>query len=112
MNEALAAGFPVLDSLYSQNEEKLVQDDITGWTFRPDRPEETYAALDRTMTVPDEQLDEMRRAARARIRVLSPEYGAKCYIAAIDFARSSPGQGSLPNIARPVDQEPITKAEV
>ena len=37
VNEALAAGVPVLGSLYSQAVEELVRDGENGWTFRPDR---------------------------------------------------------------------------
>jgi glycosyltransferase involved in cell wall biosynthesis len=112
VNEALAAGLPILGSLYSQAMEELVQDGLNGWRFRPDHPEEMYAALDRAMTVPEEQLDEMRRAGRERIRPLRPEYGAQCYLAATEFVRSSPEQRSSPKKALPVDEEPAAKVEV
>jgi len=112
VNEALAAGLPILGSLYSQAMEELVQDGLNGWTFRPDHPEEMYGALDRAMAAPEEQLDEMRRAGRERIRALSPEYGAKCYLEAIDFVRSSPEQRSSPKKALQAGQESITKLEV
>lgn len=94
VNEALASGIPVMGSLYSQAVEEMVRDGIDGWTFHPDRPEEMYAAIDRALTVPSEKLDEMRRAGRERIRPLTPEYGAKCILAAIDFACSSRGKKS------------------
>lgn len=112
VNEALAAGLPILGSLYSQAMEELVQDGLNGWTFRPDHPEEMYGALDRAMTAPEEQLGEMRRAGRERIRLLSPEFGAQCYLAAIDYVRSSPEQRSSPKKALPADQEPTAKVEV
>jgi glycosyltransferase involved in cell wall biosynthesis len=87
VNEALAAGLPVLGSVYSQAVEELVQDGVTGWTFRPDHREEIYSALDRAMTVAEKRLDRMRRAGRERIRSLTPEYGARCFLAAIENVR-------------------------
>ena len=94
VNEALASGIPVMGSLYSQAVEEMVRDGIDGWTFHLDRPEEIYAAIDRALTVPSEKLDGMRRTGRERIRPLTPEYGAKCILAAIDFACSSRGKKS------------------
>lgn len=89
VNEALAAGLPVLGSRYSQAVHELINDDVNGWTFRPDHPDEVYAALDRAMSSPDDQLGAMRSAARERVRSLTPQFGAECYAAAIDFALSS-----------------------
>jgi glycosyltransferase involved in cell wall biosynthesis len=85
VNEALAAGLPVLGSLYSQALEELVQDGVNGWTYRPDHPEEIYLALDRMMTTEKEELASMRHAGRVRASLLTPEFGAKCFHAAIDF---------------------------
>ena len=89
VNEALAAGVPILGSLYSQAVEELVKEGLNGWTFRPDVPEEMYEALDRAMTTKQVQLDEMRRAGRERIRSLAPECGAESFLKAINCARSS-----------------------
>jgi glycosyltransferase involved in cell wall biosynthesis len=111
VNEAVAAGLPVLGSLYSQAVEELVQEGVTGWTFRPDHPEEMYAALDRAMTAQEEQIDKMRRAGRKRIRELTPEYGTKSFIVAIDFARSSLAKRSSPRKAVSTSSEPAPKAE-
>ena len=36
VNESLAAGVPVLGSLYSQAVQELVEDGCNGWTFYPD----------------------------------------------------------------------------
>src|SRR2546423_6196921 len=89
VNEALAAGLPVLGSRYSQAVEELVMDGVTGWTFRPDRGTEMYAALERAMSAPDAQLEEMRRMGRKRIQVLRPEFGAECFLRAARFAQAS-----------------------
>lgn len=89
VNESLAAGLPVLGSKYSQAVEELVADGVTGWTFRPDHRDELYAALDRAMTAPEGQLEEMRRMGRKRIQVLRPEFGAECFLRAVRFAWAS-----------------------
>jgi glycosyltransferase involved in cell wall biosynthesis len=93
VNEALAAGLPVLGSRYSQAVEELVQDGVNGWTFRPDHPEEMYAAVDRAMTASHEELEGMRRGCREGILRFAPEYGAKHLLAAIDFVRGVNGAG-------------------
>src|SRR5262249_25938740 len=48
--EAMASGLPILGSLYSQAVEDLVEDGITGWTFRPDRSGEMKAAIRRALS--------------------------------------------------------------
>jgi glycosyltransferase involved in cell wall biosynthesis len=112
VNEALASGLPVLGSTYSQAVEELIDDGSNGWTFRPDHSEEMYAALDRAMAVPDQQLAEMRHAGRERIRSLTPEYGAKCFMDAIDFVCQTPNTGSWPTKRIPTNSEPMNKAGV
>jgi hypothetical protein len=76
VNESLASGLPVLGSLYSQAVEELIEDDVNGWTFRPDEPEKMYSALDRAMSIPKEFLCHMRAAARNAVEGLTPEYVA------------------------------------
>lgn len=68
VNEALASGVPVLGSVYSQAVEELVHDGETGWTFRVDRADEMYAALDRALATPPDALDGMRARARSGVR--------------------------------------------
>jgi hypothetical protein len=99
VNESLAAGLPILGSLYSQAVEELVQDGLNGWTFRPDHREEMYAALDLAMTASEEQLDKMRRAGRECVRSLTPAYGAECFLDAIQHVRPSAGKG--PSSSKP-----------
>jgi glycosyltransferase involved in cell wall biosynthesis len=111
VNEALAAGLPVLGSLYSQALEELVQDGVNGWTFRADHPEEIYSALDRMMATRDEQLSMMRRAARVRISSLTPEYGAKCFHAAIEFVHPLSEEGGSRGKPLPDNSESIAKLE-
>jgi glycosyltransferase involved in cell wall biosynthesis len=95
VSEAMVAGLPVLGSIYAQAVEELVEDGVTGWTFRTDEAEEMYRALDRAMTVPFGRLAGMRRMARERARRMSPEFGAKCLLGAIHLTRptETPARG-------------------
>ncbi len=76
VNEAMAAGLPVLGSLYGQSVEELVTDGMTGWTYRPDHPLEMDAALGRALATPLPELDCMRAAARERVAGLTPQFVA------------------------------------
>lgn len=91
VNEAMAAGLPVLGSLYSQAVEELVEEGLTGWTFHPDRAEEMYQAVDRALTASRENLEEMRVSARSRVEDLTPEFVAGCILQAIRFVHPESG---------------------
>jgi glycosyltransferase involved in cell wall biosynthesis len=71
VNEAMAAGLPVLGSEYSQAVEELVEDGRTGWRFHPDDPDACLGALERALGTPDDVLDEMRAACQERIAGLT-----------------------------------------
>jgi glycosyltransferase involved in cell wall biosynthesis len=86
VNEAMTSGMPVLGSLYSQAVEELVEDGVTGWTFRPDRGEEMYRAIDRALTIPERRLQSMRACARQHAMALTPEYAADAIMRAVKFA--------------------------
>ncbi len=84
-NEAMAAGLPVLGSLYSQSVEELVTEGETGWTFRPDRDAEMDAAIERVLTTPLDVLEQMRSAGRNAARNLTPEFVADGIVKAINY---------------------------
>ncbi|NER33265.1 MAG: glycosyltransferase family 4 protein [Oscillatoria sp. SIO1A7] len=84
-NEAMAAGLPVLGSLYGQSVEELVVDGVTGWAFRPDDAEEMYSALDRALSTPIEVLAQMRREARNAISHLTIDFVADHLFEAIRY---------------------------
>jgi hypothetical protein len=92
VNEAMAAGLPVLGSLYSQAVEELVEDGWNGWTFRTDYPEEMCGAIHRMMTVPMDVLDEMRERARSAVLRLTPQEMARRIEAAVDAMITLPGK--------------------
>jgi len=85
VNEAMAAGLPVLGSRYSEAVEEMVETDVTGWKFRADHAGETDEAIDRAMRVSDEQLDLMRSAARERAAAFAPEKIADRVVSAARF---------------------------
>jgi glycosyltransferase involved in cell wall biosynthesis len=88
VNEALAAGVPVLGSRYSQAVEELVEEGVTGWSFHPDREDECQAILERALDVSEEDLDRMRSACLQRIAAFTFETTADRMFEAIAFAAS------------------------
>ena len=83
VNEAMAAGLPVLGSVYSQAVQEMVADGVSGWTFRPDDVDEMYGAIERAMSSSAAALNQMRRCARDRALELTPEHVADLIEAAI-----------------------------
>ena len=73
VNEALAAGLPVLGSVYAQAVEELIQEGRNGWIFTPDNAEDTYRAIDRMMNTSELELDAMRANGRTIASQLTPE---------------------------------------
>lgn len=65
VNEAMAAGMPVLGSVYAQAVEEMVADGANGWRFRPNDAGAVAAAIARALATPDRELEDMRRHARA-----------------------------------------------
>ncbi|MEP6960522.1 MAG: glycosyltransferase family 4 protein, partial [Acidobacteriota bacterium] len=86
--EAMAAGLPVLGSLYSQAVEDLVIDNETGWTFRTDHPKEMSGALDRMLSTSPAALLDMKRRARESVRHLTPARMAQDMEAALTYVRT------------------------
>ncbi len=102
VNEAMAAGLPVLGSIYSQAVEELVVEGNTGWVFDAVDAASADAALDRALGVAPERLVAMRAAARQRIATLTPETAARKVVEALHQASATERRnrpGSVP--ARP-----------
>jgi hypothetical protein len=77
VNEALAAGLPVLGSVYAQAVVELIEEGRNGWIFTPDDAEDTYRAIDRVMNTSERELDAMRRNAQTTAAPLTPEHMAE-----------------------------------
>jgi hypothetical protein len=85
VNEAMAAGLPVLGSLYSQAVEEMVVDGENGWTFYPDQPARMDEALTRALDTEPEDLARMSAAARTRALQVGPEDVADRIVEAIEW---------------------------
>lgn len=77
VNEAMAAGLPVLGSTQAQAVEEMVSEGVTGWVFRPDDAEEMYSAIERCLATGPENLTEMQHKAQQTALRLTPEYVAR-----------------------------------
>lgn len=86
VNEALAAGVPVLGSGYSQAVNELVVDGENGWTFLPDSVTLIADAVERALDTPAERLAEMRVQARQSVVGLTPEAVAGRFAEALNVA--------------------------
>jgi glycosyltransferase involved in cell wall biosynthesis len=83
VNEALAAGLPVLGSVHSQAVEELCEDGVTGWVFDPEDEDSTRSAIQRALATEPDELEAMRAHARERVRSLTPEWAAGRVLATI-----------------------------
>ena len=86
VNEAMAAGLPVLGSEFAQSVVDLVEEGKTGWRFRPDSRSSMMDALGRALRTPTTELQRMRAAAKERVAQLTPEFSARCIVSAIQAA--------------------------
>ena len=73
VNEAMAAGLPVLGSIYSQAVEELVEDGQNGWPFHPDNESDTYSTIDRALNTSVDVLNDMRKYARNKALQYTPD---------------------------------------
>ncbi len=91
VNEAMAAGLPVLGSIYSQAVDDMVVDGLNGWKFRSDDPEDSYRALSVVMDCSDGQLAAMGKAAREASAIIRPELVAGLVTQVIEKVSRSRG---------------------
>jgi glycosyltransferase involved in cell wall biosynthesis len=84
VNEALAAGVPVLGSIHSQAVVELCEEGSNGWVFDPEDEVSTRSALDRMFATGETDLAAMRVQARERVREMTPEWAADLLVASIE----------------------------
>jgi glycosyltransferase involved in cell wall biosynthesis len=87
--EALAAGVPVLGSLYAQSVEEMIVDGQNGWTFYPDRSETTYRAIDEALNADTATLNEMRQHGQQAASQINPKSVTRLMMQAIEYVRKS-----------------------
>jgi glycosyltransferase involved in cell wall biosynthesis len=85
VNEAMAAGLPVLGSCRSQAVEELVKDGETGWLFNPDDPRDVDSALDRALSANQMSRNQMGAKARESAMALTATVVAERMAHAIDY---------------------------
>ena len=86
VNEALAAGLPVLGSIYSQAVVELIQEDVTGWCFKPDETESAYKAIDKALSAPAENISRMRTNCRDLGSKITPALAVEEMLQAIRYS--------------------------
>ncbi|MEM7477910.1 MAG: glycosyltransferase family 4 protein [Planctomycetota bacterium] len=82
VNEALAAGLPVLGSIYSQAVDELIEPGINGWVFDPvagNLPK----VLTQVFETPTEKIEQMRPQCRASVAERTPEWAAELFVTAL-----------------------------
>lgn len=87
VNEALAAGLPVLGSLYSQAVQDMVEEGRNGWTFHVDDAAQVIEKVELFLDTSEADLNAMRKLARATALRLTPAVVADRIFDAIRFAR-------------------------
>lgn len=91
VNEGMAAGLPILGSIYSQAVEDLVEEGRHGWTFAIDQPSEVYSKIDAVFAASEEHLQNLREAAREKAMQLTPSVIADRICDAITQVAGLPG---------------------
>ena len=87
VNEALAAGLPVLGSSYSQAVQDLVEDGRNGWTYYIDRRQQVLDKIGEFLNTSQEDLNVMRVSARETALRLTPGVVVDRMMDAVRFAR-------------------------
>ena len=85
VNEAMAAGLPILGSRKSQAVEELVTDGESGWVFSPENSDELYSALNRALSASKETRLNMGAAARITAIGVTPQLVAERTMRAIGY---------------------------
>ena len=96
VNEAMAAGLPVLVSRAAGCAADLVREGVTGWTFDPHDAGAIADALARMAALPEETRRAMGDAARLAIADWSPERFATAFLDLADAGRATSSRGLDP----------------
>jgi glycosyltransferase involved in cell wall biosynthesis len=105
VNEAMAAGLPVLGSTLAQAVTELIEDGHTGWVFDASDAAGMRAAIDRALAAGPDQVARMRDAARARIARLTPDTAA-ARIAAALIGENARASAHATTLVRPRERRP------
>ncbi len=95
VNEAMAAGLPVLVSRGAGCAVDLIDEGTTGWSFDPGDPEALTQLLHQLEALPPDRRERLRQAAAARLSRFDPEAFADGLEAAVATALASPRRSRL-----------------
>lgn len=95
VNEAMAAGLPVLGSVHSQAVKELVTHGKDGWTFSAGNPDEMDGAINECLTTPLPVLRQMRQKARQTAMKLPPACVAGMIQAAIESCLENSAEAQI-----------------
>ena len=96
VNEAMAAGLPVLVSRAAGCAADLVEEGLTGWTFDPHDADAIADALARMADLPTADRRAMGEAARRAIAAWTPDLFADAFLDLADAGRASSKRGLDP----------------
>ncbi len=96
VNEAMAAGLPVLVSRAAGCAADLVGEGVTGWTFDPNDTDAIADALARIAELPAADRRAMGEAARRAIAAWTPERFAEAVLDLADAGRATSSRGLDP----------------
>jgi glycosyltransferase involved in cell wall biosynthesis len=100
VNEAMAAGLPVLVSSACGCHADLITEGVTGWGFDPADPAALCAAIHRLERLSAEQRSAVVAAARQRLEAFSPEAFAAGLERALERAMAPALAGARPRTSR------------
>ena len=89
VNEALAAGMPVMGSVYSQAVQELIEPGVNGWHFRPDSVADVREAMRRVLLTDHASLARMGNDARQSIARLTPASVAERFVNVLTVASAA-----------------------
>lgn len=95
VNEALAAGLPVLGSLYSQAVQDLVEDGRNGWTYYVDRRQQVLEKISEFLDASEDDLNVMRKTARETALRLTPGVVVDRMMDAVRYARGNRSETAI-----------------
>jgi glycosyltransferase involved in cell wall biosynthesis len=81
--EAMASGLPVIGSTGAGATLDLVRDGATGWQVAPNDPDQLAAAMVSAATLPEDQVQDMRRKCVLRARRYDAAVGARVFERAV-----------------------------
>jgi len=98
VDEALAAGLPVVGSIYAQAVTDLVRPEHNGWRYDPREPAQLQRVLTEVFATSPAQLVRMSQEATRSVEHRTPAFAAEGLIQAIECAVQRPSSSEMTNV--------------